>query len=605
MVPFDILGSDTSLSYYHIVKDWGDKWVEKGEITQPLVDCILNVNARLGKNYGLIKTHKPNSPIRLITSGNGTAVENLSLFTEYFLHPCIKKEPQILIDMTALLTKVTEINNKFSPYPADTLLVSWNVISMYPSIDNKVGLAACKEALNGREHTFLSTECLLEAIKITLECNNSIFNKKHYHQNRGTAMGPHNACSYADLAMTTIDRRILDVNNRPDDVLFPPDWSRFRDDCFSIWFESVPSLLKFTDWLNSLSNSIRFTVKYSEVQLEVLDTLLFIINRCIESKVYFKPTDGHMYLLPQSSHHQSLYCNIPFGVALRLRRICSRYDWLEEPLQEFKHFFQCRRYNNIINKGFKRAKNIACSDALLPKPSTIDSLQNLVLVMDYHPNFRDIPKLIRDNLSILYESPCMKKKKVFSNDKTRIRTGFHRTKNLKDLLVPSALPDLNRTDTSNSDVVGCFRCDRKVCDACHNFLLPSNRIKSVATGKSYKIRHLLSCRTDYIIYCAICLLCNRQCVVSSVNFHARLSNHKSHIKQKKRTCRLVNHFIDNAHDHPLSSLKFVLIEQVSTKTDEFLEQREGYWQGQVWTYEPYGFNAKKEFNSGRRHEFLS
>ena len=271
-------------------------------------------------------------------------------------------------------------------------------------------------------------------------------------------------------------------------------------------------------------------------------------------------------------HHQSLYRNIPFGVALRLRRICSRDDWLEEQLQEFKHLFQRRQYNNnIINKGFKRAKNIARSDALLPKPSTIDSLQNLVLVMDYHLNFRDIPKLIRDHLSILYESPRMKK--VFSNDKTRIRTGFRRTKNLKDLLVPSALPGLNRTDTLNRDAVGCFRCDRKVCDACHNFLLPSNRIKSVATGKSYKIRDSLSCRTDYIIYCAICLLCNRQCVGSSVNFRARLSNHKSHIKQKKRTCRLVSHFIDNAHDHPLSSLKFVLIEQVSTKTEEFLEQR--------------------------------
>ena len=225
---------------------------------------------------------------------------------------------------------------------------------MYPSIDNKVGLAACKEALDHGEHTSPSTECLLEAIKITLECNNSIFSKKHYRQNRGTAMGPRNACSYADLAMTTIDRRILDVNNRPEDVLFPPDWSRFRDDCFSIWFESVPSLLKLTNWLNSLSNSIKFTVKYSEIQLEVLDTLLFIVNRRIESKVYFKPTDGHMYLLPQSSHHQSLYRNIPFSVALRLRRICSRDDWLEEQLQEFKHVFQCRRYNNnIINKGFK------------------------------------------------------------------------------------------------------------------------------------------------------------------------------------------------------------------------------------------------------------
>ena len=54
----------------------------KGEITQPLVDCILNLNARPGKNYGLIKTYKPNNLIRDLTSGNGTAVENLSLFTE-------------------------------------------------------------------------------------------------------------------------------------------------------------------------------------------------------------------------------------------------------------------------------------------------------------------------------------------------------------------------------------------------------------------------------------------------------------------------------------------------------------------------------------------
>ena len=226
-------------------------------------------------------------------------------------------------------------------------------------------------------------------------------------------------------------------------------------------------------------------------------------------------------------------------------------------------FFQSRRYNNnIINKAFNRAKTITRSDALLPKSNTNDSLQDLVLVRDYHPNFRDISKLITDHLSILYESPRMKK--VFSNDKTRIRTGFRRTKNLKIFL----FPDLNRVDTLNSDVVGFFRCNRKVCDACHNFLLPSKRIKSVATGKSYKIRHSLSCRTDYIIYCATCLLCNRQCVGSSVNFSVRLSSHKSHI----------DHFIDNAHEHPLSSLKFVLIEQVSIKTEEFLEQRQKYWQ---------------------------
>ena len=78
---FNILSSDPSLSFYRLVNDWGDKWVGIGEITQPLLDYTLNVNPRPGKNYGLIETHKANNPIRLITSANGTAVENLSLFT--------------------------------------------------------------------------------------------------------------------------------------------------------------------------------------------------------------------------------------------------------------------------------------------------------------------------------------------------------------------------------------------------------------------------------------------------------------------------------------------------------------------------------------------
>ena len=333
---FDLLPTDPSSSYYQMVRDWEVKWVNKGEITQPLLDYIINPDGKPGKNYDLIKTHKPNNPIRLITSSNGTAVENLSLFTEYFLHSCIKKELQILIDTTALLKKVEDINCCFSPFPAGTVLASWDVISMYPSIDNKVGLDACKAALDHREKLSASTDYLLEAIKITLECNNSTFNNKHYRQNQGTAMGPHNACSYADQAMTTIDHKILDINSRPNDITFPPDWSRFRGDCFSPWFAGVPALLELMERLNSISDSIKFTVKYSEVQLEVLDILLF--GR-IESKVYFKPTDGHLYLLPQSSHHPSLYCNIPFGVAFHLRRIYSCNDWFDEQLEECHHFF--------------------------------------------------------------------------------------------------------------------------------------------------------------------------------------------------------------------------------------------------------------------------
>ena len=211
-------------------------------------------------------------------------------------------------------------------------------------------------------------------------------------------------------------------------------------------------------------------------------------------------TDGHVYLLPQSSHYQSMYRNIPYGVALQLRRICSRDDWFYEQLEDFKQYFRRRRYSNkIINKGFNRAVNITRSDALLPKSRPPDNFKNLLLVIDYHSNFRDVPQLIKDHLQILYGSPRMKKHTslaFFSSNKACIKTGFRRKKNLKDLPVPSALPE-----SIGSDALGCFRCDRKVCDACHNFLLPAKRIKSVVTAKTYKIRQALSCRTDYHLFC--------------------------------------------------------------------------------------------------------
>ena len=216
---------------------------------------------------------------------------------------------------------------------------------MYPNINNEMGISACKRALDKRTTLSQSTECLLEAIKIALDCNNSSFNNKHYRQNRGTATGPHNACSYADLAMTEIDHKILNHDGGPKDLVFSPDWSRFRDDCCSPWFGSHDDLVRFTDWLNSLSPSIKFTVKHSDKKLEVLDTLLCMINGRIESKVDSKPTDGHM---PQSSHYRSMHLHISFGVTLRIRRICSRKDWFEEQLLEYKQYFKRGNYKIVL-----------------------------------------------------------------------------------------------------------------------------------------------------------------------------------------------------------------------------------------------------------------
>ena len=190
-----------------------------------------------------------------------------------------------------------------------------------------------------------------------------------------------------------------------------------------------------------------------------------------------------MYLLSQSSYHPSLYRNFPFGVDLRLRRICSRDDWFEEQLEEYHQFFKRRKYkNSAIRKGFDQARNTSRSNALLSKSRTNDTKRNLVLIMDYHPYLTDLPKLIKNHLPTVYESPRMRK--VFSDDKVQIRTGFRRIKNVKDLLVPSSLPVTDQETSINSGIIVCHSCKKQVCDACQNFSASAKRIKSVTTGKT-------------------------------------------------------------------------------------------------------------------------
>ena len=156
----------------------------------------------------------------------------------------------------------------------------------------------------------------------------------------------------------------------------------------------------------------------------------------------------------------------------------------------------------VIQKGFDKARNIRRSQSLKSKTASDQTVRNFALILDYHPNFSGLPLLTKDHLKILFEPPRMRK--VFSQDKHASEQAFVELKIL-DMLVKSSVQPVT---TPQIDNPGCFKCHRKVCDACQNFLLPYRRIISVATGKSYKIRQHQPCGTDFVIYCAFCKKCN-------------------------------------------------------------------------------------------------
>ena len=58
----------------------------------------------------------------------------------------------------------------------NSVLVSFDVVNMFPSTENESGIKAVKEMLNVREKKNPATECILEALRLCLECNNLVFN---------------------------------------------------------------------------------------------------------------------------------------------------------------------------------------------------------------------------------------------------------------------------------------------------------------------------------------------------------------------------------------------------------------------------------------------
>ena len=60
-----------------------------------------------------------------------------------------------------------------------------------------------------------------------------------------------------------------------------------------------------------------------------------------------------------------------------------------------------------------------------------------------------------------------------------------------------------------------------------------------------------------MIHEAYCLNCQKQGVGSTVSLKPRLSNHKSHIKNNVKSCKIVRHFIKECKG--VSNLRFIMV----------------------------------------------
>ena len=270
------------------VNNWIEKWHSKNILDNKWKSFITPFSSTAGKMYGNVKTHKENNPVRVITSGCNTAVENLSIFVENVLFELASKLPSRIKDTCHMLEIIDDMNN--SNLSSSAILVSFDVVNMFPSIDNNMGIASVRKYLDERECKDLPTDCVIEALELCLSCNNSVFNNTNYLQTDGTAQGPHMSCSYADIAMAYHDRKALSY------FLSPTTWKRFRDDIFVAWEHGTDTLPSFLDYLNNVDEvgKIKFTMEIADQEkgLEFLDLGIKCVDGKLSVGVFAKPTNS-------------------------------------------------------------------------------------------------------------------------------------------------------------------------------------------------------------------------------------------------------------------------------------------------------------------------
>ena len=156
--------------------------------------------------------------------------------------------------------------------------------------------------------------------------------------------------------------------------------------------------------------------------------------------------------------------------------------------------------------------------------------------------------------------------------------------------------------------VGCYnKCNQ--CDSCKNFVSGQAKIKVFATGRVFSLRKVMNCQTPYIVYCAECLKCGEQCVGSTVKWKPRLGNYKSHIKHKRKTCRIAKHFIEESRDdNPCGHTRFHIydcLDNVEGLSDEEIDalllEKEKFWIRNFVAVHK-GMNSHHDLNRKKRTE---
>ena len=221
---------------------------------------------------------------------------------------------------------IEEVHEEQGPFKENEIIkVSRDIKNFYPSCETRKCLSAVESVLPNKRLQCPSSDCILEAIEITMSSNSTQFNRRLFTQIDGATIGSPDSGSIADIYGAVHIDQVL-IQQCP---IVQQNYKRYRYDTIDVCRNSSREEQEcITDWMNENieKDRTKFSIECIGEEVRFLDTKVNVVNISKEGEekhfllvlsMYSKDTDTQQYLSPKSCHPDHIAENIATTVVHR------------------------------------------------------------------------------------------------------------------------------------------------------------------------------------------------------------------------------------------------------------------------------------------------
>ena len=260
---------------------------------------------------------------------------------------------------------------------------------------------------------------------------------------------------------------------------------------------------------------------------------------------------------------------IPFGLGLRMKRICTKEGDFRKHRENLKARLLEREYPPSLVENELRKVDRLNREQLLSEKATKNNSKRVPLAITFSQYLPNINAVLKSKRHILNRSQRLRS--VFPSESM---VAYKRGKNLKDVLVHRKTKGI----ISNQGVKKVESCG-KGCVICKRMYTEGDMVTGAQEGYVTTYDRTIGCKSANVIYGVWCAVCRCVCYVGETGgcLYTRVQNHLSSIRATNPTVALPVRYHFCAPGHSITDVRVIGLERVWQQNVEYRRARERRW----------------------------